>query len=78
MNFNITRYIQHVVTQTQPAYDFRLYAPFIVKNQYGITTETTGTISFPVNPTMARGRVRLAGGTPGSQRMRLRIVYSKL
>jgi hypothetical protein len=55
-----------------------LYAPFVVTNQYGVPSAATGAIAFFVNPTIVKGRVRLAGGTPGPQRLRLQIVYSKL
>ena len=78
-HFNISRYVQHLLTSGQPPlYDLRLYSPFITPVQYGLPTEATSIINLPVNPTMVKGRVRLAGGTPGPQRMKLRIVYSKL
>jgi len=78
-HFNITRYVQHLLTSGQPPlYDFRLYSPFNTQVQYGLPTEATGLVNIPVNPTMVKGRVRLAGATPSSQHMRLRIVYSKL
>jgi hypothetical protein len=77
-HFNISRYVQHVLTNTQSSYDLHLYAPFVVTNQYGLPSAATGAIAFFVNPTIVKGRVRLAGGTPGPQRLRLRIVYSKL
>ena len=77
-HINISRYVQHVVTHTVPLYNFRLYSPFFVHNQYGVPPVATGLVGFFVNPTLVKGRVRLAGGTPGTQRLRLRIVYSKL
>jgi len=78
-HFNISRYVQHLLTSGQPPlYDFRLYSPFITQVQYGLPTESTSIINLPVNPTMVKGRVRLAGTTPSTQHMRLRIVYSKL
>jgi hypothetical protein len=81
--FNISRYVQHIFTQTRPLYDLRLYAPFIVNNKYEYTTkEATSTSIFQLNPTIVKGRVRLIGnnGTNDNnpRRMRLRIIYSKL
>jgi hypothetical protein len=75
-HINMSRYVQHLVTHTLPLYNFRLYSPFFVHNQYGVPPAAT--VGFFVNPTLVKGRVRLAGGTPGTQRLRLRIVYSKL
>jgi hypothetical protein len=80
-HFNLTRYVQHIVNDTEPLYDLRLFAPFREFDQYFIPAAgATALAGIPVllNPTLAKGRVRLAGGTPGPQRMRLRIVYSKL
>jgi hypothetical protein len=79
--FNITRYVQHVLTRTEPLYDLRMFAPFVVNDKFrppGTTTDLTQV--FIINPTIVKGRVRLAGGTPSGnpQRMRLRLIYSKL
>ena len=81
--FNISRYVQHVFTNTMPAYDLRLYAPFTVSNKFLIPAPTNDPSSiFNLNPTIAKGRIRLIGNTGPAdnnpRRMRLRIVYSKL
>lgn len=79
--FNISRYVQHVVTQTLPVYDLRVFSPYYVFEQYGIPGKSTDLSAIAnVNPTVAKGRVKLHGGSPASnpQRMRLRIIYSKL
>lgn len=83
--FDISRYTQHILTQRLPLYDLRLFAPTFVLEKYGIPGLTTDTYAFAVaNQSVAKGRVRLHGGGDGSlpganpQRMRLRIVYSKL
>ncbi len=79
--FNISRYIQHVLTGTATLYDFRLHSPYTVLNQYGTPPIVADvTVGFFVNPTIVKGRVRLAGGTPANnpQRMRLRLIYSKI
>lgn len=77
--FNISRYVQHVLTNTVPLYDLRLSAPFAVVSQYG-TPPISGdaTIGFFVNQTIVKGRVRLGGGNHPTQRMRLRLIYSKI
>jgi hypothetical protein len=81
-HFNITRYVQHVVTSTEPVFDLRLFAPLYAADQYFLPIAGATAVELPpavfVNPSMVKGRVRLAGGTAGPQRMRLRIVYSKL
>lgn len=81
--FNLSRYVQHVVNGTAPVYDMRVYAPVYTYNQYYSSPTATGTKAYiGVNPAPVRGRVRLRGGdnspTPNPQRMRLRIVYSKI
>jgi hypothetical protein len=82
--FNLTRYVQHVLTDTEPVYDLRVLSPFIITEWYGAGTigGSSSKVPLGVNSTIAKGRVRLAGNTgPGDtnpQRMRLRIVYSKI
>jgi hypothetical protein len=81
--FNLTRYVQHVVNNTEPAYDFRLFAPFYTFERYRAAPGSeVSTQLVNINPTLAKGRVRLAGNTgpldPNPHRMRLRIIYSKL
>lgn len=92
--FNITRYIQHVVNGTEPAYDqFRLSSPFYLRNEmYSPGSNITGidypsfpivgSAISPINPTIAKGRVRLVGSTgqadTNPRRLRLRIIYSKI
>ena len=77
--FNISRYVQNYLTRTQPLHDLRLSAPFYVNNEFSVPPSTTNsTRFFIINPSIVKGRVRVAGGTPGPQRMRLRLVYSKL
>ncbi len=82
--FNLTRYVQHIVNDTETVFDLRLFSPFIVNERYGVGTLTTTSSKFPfaVNSTIGKGRVRLAGNTgptdTNPQKMRLRIVYSKI
>jgi len=80
--FNITRYVQHVLNDTEPAYDLRLSAPLYYRELYrpGPAGSPSTVVSIFVNDAIGNGRVRLAGGKSvnGAQRMRLRIVYSKI
>ena len=81
-HFNLSRYVQNVVNDREPVYTMRLYAPSYTANSYrsNVAGETTK-VSLTVNPSPVKGRVRLKGGDPAGinpQRMRLRIVYSKI
>lgn len=78
--FNLTRYIQHVVTNNQATYDLRLYSPLVFR---GTTRATGSTSDFEINSSyvgksIVNGRMRVGGGNHPTQKMRLRIVYSKL
>ena len=76
--FNVSRYVQHVLNRTQTLYDLRLFAPFNVNESYGIPPGTDQVFPFFVNPTIVKGRIRVGGGNHPTQRMRLRLIYSKL
>ncbi len=76
--FDVTRYVQHVLTKTQKLYDLRLSAPFGFVEQFGIPPGTDQFRTIFLNPAIAMGRVRLGGGNHPSQRMRLHIIYSKI
>jgi len=80
--FNISRYLQHILTGTQTLYDLRLLAPFSLNEKYGIPPGADITPTLFINPTIAKGRIRLVGNTgpldSNPHRMRLRIIYSKL
>lgn len=75
--FNITRYVQDIVTQKERNDMLRLHAPLRTLLYFpGTTTQT----SVPVLSRIAEGRVVLAGGsyTDPNVQTRLRIVYSKI
>ncbi len=80
--FNISRYVQHVLTGTQKLYDLRLSAPFTLNEKFGIPPGEDITTGVAVNPTIVKGRIRLVGNTgpldTNPHRIRLRLVYSKL
>ena len=80
--FNITRYVQNVLTKQEPLHDLRLY---ITKNangrlRQGVLTNTGGyaLVDILVNPYFAFGRVKVGGGNHPTQKLRLRLVYTKL
>ena len=83
--FNLTRYVQHVVNDTEPVYALRLFAPLYISELYrpgNFSSASNKVPNFAVNTEAGKGRIRLAGNTGAAdanpQRMRLRIVYSKI
>lgn len=80
-NFNMTRYVQNIVNGKEPAYpSYRLSSPLETSIMYRynvFSQELKRTV--PVNGFAAKGRIRLAGGNhPSGQKMKLRVVYSKI
>ena len=81
--FNISRYIQKIITNQRTIPTIRLSAPNYIRNMKFYVDECNIGISpyiFPIN-NIAEGRVKLYGGnvtntSPNS--MRLRIIYSRL
>ncbi len=77
-SFDITRYVQGVITRGEQAYNFVLFAP---GNDYIYATETLNrripVSSIPINAP-AQGRVRLGGGNNTAHQMRLHIVYTQV
>lgn len=87
--FNLTRYVQSVVNKKNPSYDLRLYArPGITITDSvesgGVKTAIPMGLFFSqsnVSTNLAApviGRVRLGGGQHPTQKMKMRIVYSKI
>ena len=77
-SFDISRYVQGIVTKNEKLYNLVLTAPY---NQYVFTDSTVifaVPISSPALNTVGVGRVRLGGGTNSQYKMRLHIVYSPL
>lgn len=77
--FNLTHYVQGIVTRKNRNYDMVLSAPF-ADNVYA--SESFNTV-IPIagtgvlNP-LALGRVRVGGGNHSQYRMRLRIIYTRI
>jgi len=74
--FNVTRYVQSIVTKHEQNDTLRLWAPLRALEYSSALGTYVG--SLPVNNVVANGRVVLGGGhyTDSSSRLRLRIVYS--
>lgn len=75
--FNISRYVQNIITTKSTNYKLRIYSPiraFVYSPGYNRINQ------IYVTDRVGYGRVVLAGGTyiNPAKRMRLRIVYSKL
>ncbi|HVF80848.1 MAG TPA: hypothetical protein VM884_02900, partial [Flavisolibacter sp.] len=79
-HFNITRYIQGIVTRKDRNDSLRLYAPFR-SNLFAKNLGANGqSISIQNLTNIASGRVVLANGNfpDPSKRLRMRIIYSNL
>jgi len=80
--FDISRYVQGVVSRQEKTYNLVLFAPF---NDYIYTTENSPYAAFtgtspanPLNPAPSMGRIRLGGGSSVQHKMKLHIVYSDI
>lgn len=77
--FNITRYVQHILTNRDSVNNLRLFTHRFAYQR--LLIPGTGSYSYAtavMNSRYAFGRVRLGGGNHPTQRMRLRIVYTKI
>ena len=77
VQFNITRYIQSILTNHAPNDTLRLYAPLRTRVY---NSSFKGYLDVNVNRDIARGRLVLGGGSyaDSTMRLRLRIIYSDL
>ena len=75
--FNITRYVQDIVTGRERNDSLRLFAPLQVTYRF---TSNLQPLNIPVNFAPAFGRVIVGGGAnpDPAKRTRLRIIYSKI
>ncbi len=77
-SFDISRYVQGIVTRKEPIFNLRLTAPY---NQF-IFTDSTYTYAVPIAApslnTVGIGRILLGGGNNNNPqyKMRLHVVYS--
>jgi hypothetical protein len=75
--FNITRYVQGIVTRKEPNDSLRIYAPLRTVLQSKLFGQR---VTVPVLSVIGNGRVTLAGPNhpDPARRIRLRVVYSNL
>jgi hypothetical protein len=80
--FNITRYVQNILTKKEPLHDFRLFTAQSVyeRMREGPSTNSGSYIYSQtfLNVQFAFGRVRVGGTNHPTQRMRLRIIHTKI
>jgi hypothetical protein len=80
--FNVTRYVQNILTQKEPLHNFRLFtAKGVVERIKTDFQNNSGDYTLfgtAINSQFAFGRVRVGGGKHATQKMRLRIVYTKI
>lgn len=82
--FNLTRYVQGIVSRKDSSYTLRLSAPvndslkYTPPHPFQSSGSTMLYLSPAVANNIAAGRVRLGGGTNTRVKMRLRIIYSKI
>ncbi|MFI5187977.1 MAG: DUF4270 family protein [Chitinophagales bacterium] len=77
IRFNISRYVQSIITKHEPNDTLRIYAP-LRTNVFNSNLNTH--ISIHAMDAIAKGRIVLAGGSYAdpAKRLRLRIIYSNL
>ena len=80
--FNVSKYIQSLISHGKPNCDFRLYAPYdsrYYSNAVGYFQDIQSTFFlFPVINLPTFGRVIVGGGVHPTSRMRLKITYSNI
>jgi hypothetical protein len=67
--FNLTRYVQNMVTKKGRNYKLRVSAPYNL-SYYGLNLNYSNSLAF--------GRVKLGNGNHPNYKLRMRIVYSNL
>jgi hypothetical protein len=82
-NFNVSRYVQGLISRTDSLFDFRLYAPvndsikFVQPYPYN-KIQSSDYLSTSLGNQPGIGRVRLGGGSHSKFRMRIRIYYTNI
>lgn len=82
-NFNVSRYVQGVISRKDSMFDFRIIAPVndsvrFVPPHPSNNMSSIDYLSSALGNSPATGRVRLGGGNHSKFKMRLRIYYSDL
>ena len=75
--FNVTRYLQSIITKHEPNDTLRMYAPL---RTTVFNTNLNQYMSIRVIDAISKGRVVIGGGSyaDSTSRLRLRIIYSDL
>ena len=82
--FNLSRHVQSIVTRKLRNHTLKVYAPFETRPYIETVIGTYGSLPYQpgpallINSPIASGRVVLGGGSHATQKMRLRIIYSKI
>jgi hypothetical protein len=78
--FNLSRHVQSIITKKMPNRTLRVYAPYFTIPYVEMLTGRVLELNdfLQVNTPIANGRVVLGGGSHATNRMRLRIIYSKI
>ena len=83
-NFNVSRYVQGVISRTDSLFDFRIIAPvndsitLVPPYPYNKQAPTQDYLTTAIGNQAAMGRVVLGGGNRTKFKMRLHIYYSDL
>ncbi len=79
--FNLSRYVQGIVTRKEKSYTLRLYAPYNTRPYYNAASAVnSGILNITASSLIGYGRVIVGGGNhpDATKKMRLRIIYSKI
>jgi hypothetical protein len=79
--FNLSRYVQGIVTRKEKSYALRLFAPYNSRPYYlASSASLSGFLTISTSSLVGYGRVVVAGGSfpDPAKKMRLRIIYSKI
>lgn len=76
--FNISRYVQGIVTRKEKNQLLRLYAPFLTTVNYNYSGSGVLNGALNINSNIAKGRVIVGGGLHPTQPMKVRVIYSKV
>ncbi|WP_158624889.1 DUF4270 family protein [Gynurincola endophyticus] len=78
--FNLSRFMQSVVTNKLPYYTFRVYNPYATYPYYESPTGAFGPLAsyLFINDYIGAGRVVVGGGSHTTKPAKFRIIYTKL
>ncbi len=74
--FDLTSYVQGIVTRKEKSYALRMYAPFSTRPV--ATTVSSNQLPLSLSSRLGGGRTVVGGGAHPDKKMRLYLVYSKL